>query len=104
VTISNHPETTPCISGGGFLLERFREFFYSAAERAPSITGGSICSVSDYLFQLRDFELAFEELSMTSTSGVQTDQLTGSIFVYRYIFITTFNINFYHVRLYSGCV
>jgi hypothetical protein len=43
-----------------------------AVEEVASITGGSICSQSDYLFQLRDFESAFEEASLA-----QADEKTG---------------------------
>ena len=75
MSILKYPETTPCISGGGFLLERFREVFDSAVEGENSLTGGSIRSISDYLFQLRDFELAYAEMS---SSEVAADHSPGN--------------------------
>jgi hypothetical protein len=75
--ISNYNDlgSTPSISSGGFFLERFRDLLDPAVEEVASITGGSICSQSDYLFQLRDFESAFEEVSKASL--VQADMKTG---------------------------
>jgi hypothetical protein len=72
---SNYPESSP-ISYKGVLLEQFRGLLNpSTVEEEISITGGSICSVSDYLFQLRDFESAFDEI--TSSSVLKADLPTG---------------------------
>lgn len=77
MSIPNYPETTPCISGRGFLLERFREVFDSAVEGENSLTGGSIRSISDYLFQLRDFEMVYEAILMSS--AVKSHHQAGNI-------------------------
>ena len=77
MSIPKYPETTPCISGGGFLLERFREVFDSAVEGENSLTGGSIRSISDYLFQLRDFEMVYEAILMSS--AVKSHHQAGNI-------------------------
>lgn len=78
-------------------MERFRGLLNpSTVEEEISITGGSICSVSDYLFQLRDFESAFDEI--TSSSVLKADLPTG----YKkaaYAFIANFMFFIYLILL-----
>jgi hypothetical protein len=51
------------IDSKGFLLERLGELWNTSVNYGTSTTGGSIRSISDYEFQLRDFESAYAEVS-----------------------------------------
>jgi hypothetical protein len=64
------------IDSKGFLLERLGELWNTSVNYGTSTTGGSIRSISDYEFQLRDFESAYAEVS---GAAVSANQLPGEV-------------------------
>ena len=73
---SNHPDSSS-FQGKGFLLERLQEFWNPSVEHEISTAVGSIRSISDYEYQLRDFESAYEEVS--GTAVVSANQIPADL-------------------------
>lgn len=65
------------IHSKGILLDRLHEFWNPSVEHEISTAVGSIRSISDYEYQLRDFESAYEEVSHTAV--VSANPIPGDL-------------------------